>query len=92
MVTQGIYMLPSVLFTKEHTTDVDNLVQARLAEHVQQERLQSLSTPPGFGGPHNRQLQGEILRTMLDRATKEVQVLTQAVQDFDCVERKEALV
>lgn len=85
-------MLPSVLFTKEHTTDVDNLVRARLAEHVQQEKLQSLSSPPGFGSPRNRELQGEILKTMLDRATKEVQVLTQAVRDLDCLERGEVLV
>lgn len=78
MVTQGIYMLPSILFTEEHTTEVNRLVQARLAEHFLQEKLQSLSAP-GFAGMSNRQLQGEVLRMMLDWATKEVQVLTQAV-------------
>lgn len=74
-------MLPKALFSRERATHVDELVRARLKEHTAQEQLQQVSAGPGSCVEHP-ELQYDIIKTMLDRANKEVSVLSMTMEDL----------
>ncbi|KIK05446.1 hypothetical protein K443DRAFT_91320, partial [Laccaria amethystina LaAM-08-1] len=78
----GAYMLPKALFSRERAAHVDELVRARLKEHTAQEQLQQVSAAPGLCAEHAK-LQYNIIKTMLDRANKEVSILLMTMKGLE---------
>lgn len=74
--------MPKALFSRERATHVDELVRARLKEHAAQEQLQEVSADPGSCAEHT-ELQYNIIKTMLDRANKEVSILLMTMEDME---------